>query len=223
MRAPLGRLGIVALAAIVQLAVLALAHDLVYLARYGSRYGEALIHAGHGNGWRAAVATSVVLGGLAALVAIVRLARLHLQLRRLDATRTRAGSRLAPRALVRTWLRIGPALAISTVVLLTIQENLEQSAIGGATAGIGILLTPEYAGAVWIALAVGLAVGIVIALVAWRFEVLAARLRAAREGRAPTRPRTAVPRPAPVLDRPIASILGRRSALRAPPVASPAS
>ena len=59
MRARMGRLGIVAAAAVVQLAVLVLAHDLVYLARYGSRYGEALIHSGHGDAWRAAAASSI--------------------------------------------------------------------------------------------------------------------------------------------------------------------
>src|SRR5204863_460350 len=37
--------------AIVVLAALALAHDLTFLARYGSVYGEALAHAGHGQLW----------------------------------------------------------------------------------------------------------------------------------------------------------------------------
>jgi hypothetical protein len=220
MRSHVGRLGIVAVAAIVQLAVLVLAHDLVYLARYGSRYGEALIHAGHGDGWRAAVATSIALGGIAALIGMARLVRLHLELRRVDATGST--TRLERGTLLRTWLRIGPALAISTVVLLTVQENLEQAALRPATAGIGILLSPEYAGALWIAPAVGLAVGVVVALVAWRFEVLTARLRAARDTTAPTRAALA-PRPALILDRPTASIVGRISALRAPPATSPAS
>lgn len=220
MRGRMGRLGIVAAAAIVQLAVLVLAHDLVYLARYGSRYGEALIHAGHGDGWRAAALSSVVLGGLAALVALARLARLQILLRRERAPGAHA--QLERRALLRTWLRVGPALAISTVVLLTIQENLEQAAMYGTSAGLGILLAPAYAGGLWVALGVGLAVGVVVSLVAWRFKVLVARLRAARI--TPARARTqSAPRPTIVVDGPIASILGRRSALRAPPMAAPAS
>ena len=220
MRARMGRLGVVAVAAIVQLAVLVLAHDLVYLARYGSRYGEALVHSGHGGAWQTAVLSSVVLGGLAALVAVARLVRLHLLLRRELAPG--AHGQLERRALLRTWLRVGPALAISTVVLLTIQENLEQSAVYGSSAGLGILLAPAYAGGLWIALGVGLAVGLVVSLVAWRLHVLGARLRAARPAMAPARSRSAA-RPKLIVDRPIASILGRRSALRAPPMAQPAS
>ena len=37
--------------AVVVAATLALAHDLTFLARYGSIYGEALAHAGHGQAW----------------------------------------------------------------------------------------------------------------------------------------------------------------------------
>jgi hypothetical protein len=220
MRARIGRLGLVGVAAIVQLAVLVLAHDLVYLARYGSRYGEALIHSGHGGAWQAAVTSSIVLGSLAAVVAFARLARLHFLVRRERAAG--AAGRLERATLLRTWLRIGPALAISTVVLLTIQENLEQSLLFGHSAGIGILLSPEYAGGLWIALAVGLAVSVVVALVAWRFHVLLARLRATRAATAPTRHRSAR-RPVIVVDRPVISLLGRHSALRAPPVAASAA
>lgn len=223
MRVRMSRLGLVAAAAVVQLAVLVLAHDLVYLARYGSRYGEALIHAGHGDGWRAAVASSIVLGGIAAVVAGARLLRLHLLLRRERRDNpTAAAPRLEPRVLLRSWLRIGTALALSTVALLTLQENAEQLALHGTSAGAGILLTPEYAGGLWIALAVGLAVGFVVALVRWRFGVLLARLRAARAATRPARA-AAARTPATIIDRPTTSILGRRSALRAPPVAQPAS
>jgi hypothetical protein len=217
MRPGMSRLGILGVAAIVQIAVLVLAHNLVYLARYGSRFNEALIHSGHGDGWKAAATTSVVLGGIAALVGAARLTRLSLLVRR-----ERATARLDGPTFLRTWLRIGPALALSTVLLLTIQENLEQAALYGTSAGLGILLSPEYAGGLWIALAVGFAIGLVVALVAWRFQVLVARLRADCEAHAPARA-TSDPRPSVVVDRPASSILGRRSALRAPPVAAPAA
>lgn len=105
------------------------------------------------------------------------------------------------------------------VVLISIQENIERAAIGQAMPGLGILLTPEFAGGLWITLAVGLAVGLVAALFDWRRQVLLARLRAAR----PSLPRGATARPRrpglAVLP-PVQSILGRRSALRAPPLGS---
>ncbi|HET7182812.1 MAG TPA: hypothetical protein VFI15_11320, partial [Candidatus Limnocylindrales bacterium] len=210
MHARIGRLGVIVVAAIVQLATLVLAHNLVYLARYGSRFNEELVHSGHGDGWKAAAATSIGLSAIAATVAIVRLLRLHVLVRR---ERTApAGSRLERSALLRTWLRIAPALALSTVALLTLQENLEQLALHGASAGIGILITPEYAGGLWIALAVGLLIGVVVALVAWRLHVLATRLREARSTAAAKRVQREAARPALVIDRPATSILGRRSA-----------
>lgn len=212
--------GLVAAAVVVQLAVLALAHDLVYLARYGSRYGEALVHAGHGEGWRTAVLTSIALGGVVAAVAVARLVWLHVQLRRTRAAPSAGG--LDGRALLRTWLLAGPTLAITTAALLTAQENLERSAMRGPSAGIVILLSPEYAGGLWIALAVGLVVGFVVALVAWRIRVLSERLEAARHRRRYVRVGS-VNRPRWLVDRPATSILGRRSALRAPPATMPAS
>ncbi len=217
MRPRLGRFGLIAIAGIVQLAVLVLAHDLVYLARYGSRYGEALVHSGHGGAWQAAVTSTLTLGALAGLVALARLVRLHILVRRERAAG--ATGDLELRALLRTWLLVGPALAITTVALLTLQENIEQLALHGSSSGITILLTPEYAGGLWIALAVGLVIGLVVSLVAWRYRVLIARLREARADAPPTRAASAS-RPTIVVDRPARSILGRRSALRAPPLAA---
>jgi len=215
MRAPLR--WALAMAA-VQAAAIVLAHDLVYLARYGSRYGEALIHSGHGDAWRAASSTSLVLGGLIGAAAVVRLILLHVRLRRAPAFG--AATRLDPRALLRTWLRVGPALAIGTVAMLTVQENIEQVALRGVSSGIGILLTPEYAGGLWIALGVGFLIGLVVALVAWRVATLEALLRDGHHRAAHRRPAHA-PRPVNVVDRPTASLLGRRSALRAPPAVTP--
>src|SRR5262249_4353300 len=102
------------------------------------------------------------------------------------------------------------------LVLLTTQENVERAAIGEAMPGPGVLLSPEYAGGAWIALAVALAVSLVAALFAWRREVLLACLRAARATL--PRIRASVPRRVTHLLAPVESVLGRRSALRAPPV-----
>lgn len=201
---------------VVQAMALVLAHELVFLARYGSRFGEALVHAGHGESWSSAVSASLALGGLLAGFAVFRLARLGLVVRRRAVAPLTAGH-LEPRALLRAWLRYGPRLALLNVVLLTLQENLERASSGLAAPGPGILLSPEYAGGLWIALGVGLAVGLVVAMFDWRRRALLARLRAARAPQ-PRATESIVLRPATRVVRASQSLLGRRSALRAPPV-----
>jgi hypothetical protein len=203
-------------AAALQVVALVLAHELVFLARYGSRYGEALVHAGHGETWSAAVSTSLFLAaGLAALAAL-RLAHLGLLVRRRALAASPVPGVLEPRPLLRAWLRIGPRTAIVAAALLTIQENLERAALGQAMPGPGILLSAEYPGGLWVAIAVGLAVGLVAALFEWRRRILLARLRAPRAG-VPRASDAPVPRPGMIFPAPVQSILGRRSALRAPP------
>lgn len=202
--------------AVLQLGALVLAHQLVYLARYGSRFGEALVHAGHGDAWSAAVLSAICLAfGLAAL-GLGRLVQLGVLVRGRQAdAEARAGDALALKNLVRTWLTLAPRIALLSLVLLTIQENVERASIGLSMPGPGILFAPEYAGAAWITIAVAAAVSLVAALFEWRRSVLLARLRA---GRAPFARRSAgVRRPSPRLAFPIESLLGRRSALRAPP------
>lgn len=209
------RFGRLATAALLQLAALVLAHQLVYLARYGSRFGEALVHAGHGDAWTFAVITSLVLAAGLAVLGVARLVRLGVLVRRAGARPAVPAGTLAPHRLVHAWLRLAPRIALLQLVLLTVQENVERAAIGEAMPGPGILLSPEYAGGAWIALAVAFLVSLVAALFVWRRSVLLARLRA---GRAPL-PRVAisVPRPARREAAPVESLLGRRSALRAPP------
>ena len=219
-----------------QLVALTLAHDLTFLARYGSRFNEALVHSGHGAGWSAAVGTSIGLALLLAGLAAARLLHVRAQLRRPDRAwaaglvaahagppRSVAGrvpeawpSGTSFRALGRGWVQLGVPMAALTTALLAIQENLERASIGAAVPGPTILLTPEYAGGVWIALAVGLLVGLVAALFRWRLGMLLARLRASRLRR---RSRALSTAPRPGLDTlpPRGSVLGRRSALRAPP------
>ena len=199
-----------------QLVALVLAHQLVYLARYGSQYGEALVHSGHGEAWGAAVTTSLVLGGALAALAGFRLGRLGLLIRRRDGNGAAAHEALEPTPLLRAYLRIGPRLVVIGVVLLTAQENVERALIGQGMPGAGILMSPEYAGGLWITIAVGLAVAFVAALFRWRHQVLLARLRATRPGL--RRSVSASMRRPVIVDRPLESLLGRRSALRAPPV-----
>ena len=213
------RLGRLTTAAVLQLAALVLAHQLVYLARYGSRFGEALVHSGHGDAWSAAVISSVVLGAGFVVLAVVRLVRLGVLVRQLGLGSSAPMPRgdLAPMGLLHAWLRLVPRIAILQLVLLTTQENVERAAIGEPMPGPGILLSPEYAGAAWIALGVALLVSLVAALFVWRRNALLARLRAAR---APLgRQAESGPRPVQRETSPVGSLLGRRSALRAPPPA----
>jgi hypothetical protein len=205
-----------------QVVALVLAHDLVFLVRFGSRYGEALVHTGHGGTWSTAVGMILVLAAALVLAATVRLGQLGILVRAAGASEGAGSSACALdlRQLLRLWLRIAPRIALVSVVLLTVQENLERSAIGGSMPGPGILLSPEYPFALWIAVAVGLLVGLVAALFEWRRRALIERLRAARAA-LPRHTSAAEPRPRSEPRRPVVSVLGRQSGLRAPPVRSP--
>jgi hypothetical protein len=207
---------------------LVLAHQGLFLARYGTTYSEALVRAGHGQAWTDAV--TVVVGGSVALLVLV-VARLHgLGLLVRTARETAGAPRPGyPRTVVvvdeprlrdfvRSWLEmvlvIGPAMALA----LTAQENIERVAAGLGPRGPLILLGPEYAMALPIVGLVAIGVAFVAALLGWRHEVLAARLRAARAGlRAPRSLATAAPgKPLPLVPR---SLLARRLGRRAPPPA----
>ena len=205
-----------ATASVLQLGALVLAHQLVYLARYGSLYGEALVHAGHGDGWNAAVLTSLLLAGGLAGLGLARLHRLGVLARNASVANESPRGDLPRRALLGAFLRLAPRVAVLQLVLLSTQENIEHAAMGLPVPGAGILLSPEYAGGAWIAIAVALVASLVAALFTWRRDLLLARLRAARA----VLPRTtaSAPRRTGVVARhPIESILGRQSALRAPP------
>jgi len=214
------RIACLATAAALQLVALVLAHELVFLARYGSSFGEALAHAGHGEAWSVAVTTSIGLGiGLFA-AGVFRLARLGLLARRRGSVRRdpEAVRSLDARSLLRGWLKLAPRMTLLSVVLLTLQENVERWSTGQVVPGVGILVSRDYPDALWITIAVALAVSIVAALFEWRRRVLLARLHAVRAA-LPRSSETAPARPGVLSPAPVESILGRRSALRAPPAA----
>lgn len=200
-----------------QVVALVLAHDLVFLVRFGSRYGEALVHSGHGATWSTAVGTILVFAVTLVLAGVIRLVHLGILVR---AAGSSTGD-LDLRQLVRLWLRSGPRIALVSVVLLTVQENVERSSIGGSMPGPGILLSPEYPFALLIALAVGMLVGLVAALFEWRRRALIERLGTARLV-LPRHTSVAEPRPLGPPRRPVVSVLGRQSGLRAPPAPSAA-
>jgi hypothetical protein len=211
------RIARVATAAVLQLAALVLAHELIFLARYGSLYGEALVHSGHGEAWSAAAVTSMLLAAGLAGLGLARLRRLGVLARHVAAGSRSPRGGLPPRGLLRTFLRLAPRVVLLQVVVLSVQENAEHAAIGQSMPGPGILFSAEYAGGAWIALAVALVTGLVAALFAWRHDVLLARLRGARAA-LPRASSSAPSRPGIRVRQPVESVLGRRSALRAPPV-----
>jgi hypothetical protein len=193
-----------------------LAHELVYLARYGSLYNEALVHAGHGEAWTSAVTASLGLTLGLIVAGVARLAWLGSLVRRRGPGDLHATTgTLVPRALLRGFLRTAPRLVALAAILLSLQENVERLLIGQTLPCPLVLLTPEYAGGLWITIGVGLAVAFVAALFDWRRRALLARLRADRT--TVPRHRASQPRRPAIVVRPPQSLLGRRSALRAPP------
>jgi hypothetical protein len=206
-----GRLATV-IGAVASMAVcLVLAHDLAFLARYGSAFGEALAHAGHGPAWTRAVVGSVAIGAGLLVVAVLGLRRLGGVAEQLAAHSTSSEpSRLE---FVRSWATWAGRLSVATALCLTIQENAERMI--GAVAGpnAGLLVSGEYPWAIPIVIGVAIAVSFVVALVGWRRAVLVRRIRAAR--RRPIRA-SIVPRPSVASRRPLA-VTGGLMAVRAPP------
>jgi hypothetical protein len=211
-----GRTGFTVRAAVTALASLVLAHNLIFIAGYGSRFGAALAHTGHDHGWTVAALTSI---GLAVSLLAVALRRLQ-QLRR--AARVAGAIRLPTEPGLRTfasrWLAWWIALTFVTALLFVVQENLEHAQIRTAMPGLAVLASDAYPNAIAIILAVALGISLVAALLGWRSAVLVARIEAARPKT--SRAATRSPRPTEPVDLRQRSILGRRLAGRAPPFAS---
>jgi hypothetical protein len=210
----IGRMGFTVRAVVTALASLVLAHNLIFIAGYGSRFGAVMARTGHDHGWTVAALTSI---GLAASLMVVALRRLQ-QLRR---TARRAGASSLPnepglRAFAIRWLGWWIALSAVTALLFVLQENLEIASVGTALPGLGVLASATYPHAIAIILAVALGISLVAALLGWGTSVLIARIEAARsETRASV---GSAFHPLEPIDRRRGSILGRRLAGRAPPL-----
>jgi hypothetical protein len=197
---------------------LVLAHEVVFLAGYGTRFGMALADSGHGARWALAVVAVLTLGGLLAVAAGWRLYQLRTLARTLSEGRPgrASGTRdLTMPALRRLVLTAWTTLLASTSVLFVIQENWERLVVGQASPGLAVLGSPEYPNSLLVILVVTLVVAVIAGLYRWHRDALVARIAVARS-RWPRRNDAPPPRE-PAHSRRPASILGRRQALRAPP------
>jgi hypothetical protein len=208
------RTGFMVRAVATALASLVLAHNLIFIAGYGSRFGAVMEHTGHDHGWTIAALTSIGLATSLLLVALRRLVHLR------RAARTSGVVTLPDepglRAFAWRWLDWWLALTVVTAALFVLQENLELASVGSALPGLGILSSAAYPHALLIIPLVALGISVVAALLGWRTSVLIARIQAARSE---ARPDAASPLglTEPIDLRP-SSILGRRLAGRAPPL-----
>jgi hypothetical protein len=197
------------------LVTLVLAHELVFLVGYGEAYADALGRTGHDARWTAAVLTVLAMAGVLAAVGLWRLNRLGVLARALGAPRSAGGLRLA--SLVRDFLLVWPRLAIAGAILFVVQENLEHLGVGDPLPGFGVLVSRQYPNAGLMIVAVAFGVSLIAALFRWQRARLIARIEILRvRWRKPATvgaSRPAGPDPLP------RSILGRRLAVRAPPLA----
>jgi hypothetical protein len=202
----------------VAMALLALvvAHDLAFVVGHGSAYWQALAQTGHGHEWETAVAI-IVLAGLGLFgLAVWRLYRLGLLVRRIS-PRGPAPVRDLPGLWGQVgglWLRLTGA----TMVAFAIQENVEHLQVGQPLPGLTVLGSAEYPYAAFVIAGVTLAVAFVGALLRWRRNALIAWIQALT----PTHPhpQPSARRPSLDRDRRPASFVGRSLAVRAPPLLS---
>jgi hypothetical protein len=209
------RLAFLVRAAVTALASLVLAHNLIFIAGYGSRFGTVMAHTGHDHGWTVAAVTSI---GLAASLLGVTLGRLW-QLRRSARGAGAMSLSTEPglRAFASRWLAWWLALTLVTSSMFVVEENLELTSVGSALPGLGVLASAAYPNALAIILVIALAISMVAALLGWRSSVLLARIQAARsDTRTDDAPAFRLNEP---IDRRRGSILGGRVAGRAPPLA----
>ena len=198
------------------MAALTIGHELTYVLAHGlgDRYQEAMRAGGHDAYWASFVLT---VGGITAALAGV----VVVQLRRLQ-----AAARLAGRdhvavdegpSLSSLLVGLFPRVAVATIGLFLVQENIELAAAGHALPGLDVV-AGEHWSALPILLLVSLAAALVGALLAWRRAILRARLAQVTRWARPvsSRPRTASRR------RPFVGIRPAAHGLRAPPVTSAA-
>ena len=197
------------------LVALVLAHNLVFLATYGPRYGQALVDSGHDAAWTTAFISALGLG-------LVLLVAGTWQLRRLSRQARSVGAAAGPRDpgasafaahLGRLWLGLVPG----TALLFVLQENVEHLAVGDGLPGLGVLARGGSPLALTVIGTVTFGVALVGALYRWRRDTLVARIST---GHGPWRRPSVKPRRPRGTDRRAPLALGGSVAGRAPPLGS---
>jgi len=164
--------GILALVAFV------LAHNLLFLLRYGSSYSAFLERTGHGSAWAstvvivAALAIGLVVASVARLVGLFAIASQF----EVGAIRVRSGRAGDYAAHVRhAWL----AILLLALTFFVGYENVERAAIGLPPPGLGVVNLTDGA-TISVFAIVPLLTALVEALYRWRRDVLTAQICAAR-------------------------------------------
>jgi hypothetical protein len=201
--------------AILVLAALFVAHDAIYLARYGlgDGYARAMSAGGHHAYWLP-VSMLITLG-----VAIIAIAAIGAY-RRLRRAAPTTGSDAEPgpsyvAEAADVWIRLFPAVAI----LFAVQENLEHLAADGHLVGVAPLVGPGSAIVLPVLAVTTFVLAAMGAGVRWRVRVLQARLAAAIRQRFERIRATVRPACWDVVAATVAHgrIIDRRDAGRAPP------
>lgn len=159
---------------VLALAVLLVAHQLVYLATYGWRGIErALASAGHDAYWLA-IGSAVSLALLVGLgLCLRRWRELRAELRRSDGGR-RPRARIDWDEVRTTVIELVPRLALVALVLFFVQENVEHYLHhAGHVPGLGVLIGPDYVATLPIFLAISVVVALVNALLRLGLAALA--------------------------------------------------
>lgn len=200
--------------AVLVLASLAVAHELIYLGAHGpgDAYRVAMTEAGHDGYWSNFV---TAVGVVSAVVLAVGLAQLR-RLTRLAAASGAGTLRVRDESiahLARLVLPLWARVATLTTIVFLLQENVETASVGYPMPGL-YALAGQHDIALPLIVGASLVVALTRALVRWRRDVLLARLR-----------RASSPRPrGQLLARPVESVLVptaegiRRNGVRAPPV-----
>ena len=202
--------------AVLVLASLAVAHELIYLGAHGSgdAYRVAMTEAGHDGYWSNFV---LAVGVVSAVLLAVGLAQLR-RLARLAAASGAGTLRVRDEtvgALARLVLPIWARVATLTTIVFLLQENIETASVGHPMPGL-YALAGQHDMALPLIVAVSFVVALTRALVRWRRDVLLSRLRRAGSPRPKTQQ----------LVRPVESVLVqsadgiRRNGVRAPPARS---
>ena len=199
--------------AVLVLASLAVAHELIYLGAYGTgdAYQLAMTETGHDGYWSNFI---IAVGVASAVLLALGLTRL----RRLTRLAARSGTGALPvhddgvghlaRSMVPIWARV----ATLTTLAFLLQENIETASAGHPMPGLYVL-AGEHDTALPLIVAVSFIVALARALVRWRRDVLLARLHGAATPR----------RKSQLLARPTVALLVRsadgirRNGVRAPP------